>query len=184
MRVISENLDRIIPSKDVRNLLVSGVTLSDSVFATIIFNHEILSFEEIRQMLASLAQETTDQKLADEIKQRLSIQEGQYRDLDYWELIGGEDYNRRFESQYIDLPNPFEKGDVIRNMVNGDTYVVMTSQEQWTEFDKRRVALDGYVDYSDASVVIVPMEEYKKYGAEGFVDHEHVNPIYLERIVP
>ena len=38
------------------------------------------------------------------------------------------------------------------------------------------------MDYSDASVVIVPMEEYKKYGAEGFVDHEHVNPIYLEKL--
>ena len=80
MRVISENLDRTIPSRDVRKwIIIGGATLSDSVFATIIFNHEILSFEEIRQMLASLAQETTDQKLADEIKQRLSIQEVQYR---------------------------------------------------------------------------------------------------------
>ena len=182
MQIISENLNRIIPSKDVRKLVTNGVTLSDRAFATIIFNHEIMPFEEIRKMLAFVAQETTNQKLANEIKQRISIQEGQYSGLDYWELDGDEDYTRRFESQYIDIPNPFEKGDVIRNLVNGKIYVVMTSQEQWEEFDKRRVALEGYVDYSDASVVIVPMEEYNRYGVEGFVDHEHVNPIYLERI--
>lgn len=85
-----------------------------------------------------------------------------------------------FENAYVEMPNPFEAGDIVRLVgpghLDGRIGIVETSQEQWKEYDERqRTKLADVCDFSDAQIVV---ETWREEG--GFV-HEHVQPVYIER---
>lgn len=181
LRVVTENIKRIIPSADVRKILSnSGYKYTDRDIATLIFNSEILNLQESKSLLTVLLLETTDDVLAAELKERMAIQDNYGKHVNYWWPDELSISNMRFEGRYIVILNPFDKGDVVRNLVNGDICKVMTSQSDWNNFKNSRIVLEGIADYSDASIKIVPLKECDKTDEDWFY-HEHVNPIYLER---
>lgn len=87
---------------------------------------------------------------------------------------------QRFENRYLELPNPFQRGDIIRvvsGIRSGECGVVETSQEEWVRFNQR--VKDGLVvDYSDACVTVEFLT------GQGSFSHEHISPLYLERCRP
>ncbi|MBD5083997.1 MAG: hypothetical protein HDT33_02745 [Clostridiales bacterium] len=88
--------------------------------------------------------------------------------------------NLRFENQYLELPNPFRRGDIVRVAGcsrSGRRGIVETTQEEWAHFNQR--VKDGlYADYFDACVTV----EFPT-GQGGF-SHQHISPLYLERCRP
>jgi len=86
---------------------------------------------------------------------------------------------QRFENMYVELPNPFQLGDIVQMVgdhADGRRGVVETSQEEWARFHDR--VRDGlYADHSDASVTV-------EFPAKNGFSHEHISPLYLERCQP
>ena len=85
----------------------------------------------------------------------------------------------RFEQRYISVPNPFERGDIVRCTDELDEIgVVETSQMDWQEWEKRVDNSDVMLEYYDANIIVdFPTEK-------GTFYHSHVSPIYLEKIDP
>lgn len=86
----------------------------------------------------------------------------------------------RFENAFFPVPNPFEKGDVVRSTEHPEEHgIVATSQQEWKEFlerveSRRRKG----VDFSDASITVDFLEE------NGHFSHSHINPAFLEKYEP
>lgn len=86
----------------------------------------------------------------------------------------------RFENAFFPVPNPFEKGDVVRFTEHPEEHgIVATSQQEWKEFlerveSRRRKG----VDFSDASITVDFLEE------NGHFSHSHINPAFLEKYEP
>ncbi len=83
--------------------------------------------------------------------------------------------NKRFENKYVELPNPFESGDIVRDIVTGKKMVVVTSQEEWKRYVEKGKRPDVIDDWSDASLLVVPENREKDW-------HDHVNPIWFEKV--
>ncbi len=79
-----------------------------------------------------------------------------------------------FENAFIAVPNPFDEGDVVRDINTGFEGVVVTSRDEWRNLCD--MATDGRhtLDWNDACIVVNDIETDFR--------HEHVNPIYLELI--
>ena len=83
--------------------------------------------------------------------------------------------------EFFEVPNPFEKGDIVK-LVGTEMYgIVATSQETWKEEmakyenDERR---QKHWDFSDIQIRVEFLCE------DGTFGHDHVNPLYLERYRP
>ncbi|MCR4634656.1 MAG: hypothetical protein K5754_00350 [Butyrivibrio sp.] len=81
----------------------------------------------------------------------------------------------RFEYSYVVIPNPYEKGDRVRFVDDkGKAGIVDVSQEDWRRHVEKALKPGAREDYSDASITVrYPEWEY---------DHDHINPIYLEKV--
>lgn len=85
-----------------------------------------------------------------------------------------------FTYAFYEVPNPFERGDVVRLAGKTADYgIIETSQQHWRE------ALDRYKnpkkfppDYSDVQIRVGFLNE------DGTFSHAHINPIALERYHP
>ena len=83
----------------------------------------------------------------------------------------------RFENAYMEIPNPFEKGDMVR-VVGTDRYgMVRTSQAEWEEYKVRMHQMTGK-DFIDASITVDFL------CGDGEFSHDHINPIFLEKMDP
>lgn len=85
-----------------------------------------------------------------------------------------------FENAYVQMPNLFEAGDIVRcvgpSCFDGRIGVVETSQEQWAEYEERqRTTFSAVCDFSDAQIIVEFWSE------EGGFSHSHVQPVYIER---
>lgn len=86
----------------------------------------------------------------------------------------------RFENAFIHVPNPFERGDIVRLTADrGERGVVATSQAEWTEFLEKVTSqeLKG-VDFVDASITVDFLQR------DGTFSHEHICPAFLESFAP
>lgn len=83
-----------------------------------------------------------------------------------------------FDNMFFEVPNPFEKGDIVRNTVTGDCGIVITSQKQWHEhIEKCQCSYpNNYVCDSTVDVAF-PQED-------GLFKTKSIIPIYLERYFP
>ncbi|MBQ8940992.1 MAG: hypothetical protein IJ062_04080 [Firmicutes bacterium] len=92
-----------------------------------------------------------------------------------------EDRNN-FTFMYADMPNPFELGDITAEISpyrqNRKIHIINTSQKAWSD-DKEHIknSMDkaGW-DYSDIQVTTSCLR------ADGVFVHEHINPLFLEKI--
>ena len=86
----------------------------------------------------------------------------------------------RFENAFIYIPNPFERGDIVRlTTVREGHGIVATSQREWKEFlEWVKTWKKKGVDFSDASITVDFLQDNGKIG------HNHINPVFLERFEP
>lgn len=85
--------------------------------------------------------------------------------------------------EFFEVPNPFEKGDIVRLVGTEDYGIVATSQKMWresiakyktTEWQKKGIE----PDFSDVQIRVEFLCE------DGTFGHNHINPIDLERYRP
>lgn len=102
-----------------------------------------------------------------------------------------------FEDRWVDLPNPYECGDLVRVLDGCPTYidpayewaVVESDQERWQSFRERvnkwLAAVEAgcadpkgvMADFSDIQVTVeLPCKD-------GTFAHDHINPMFLERVI-
>lgn len=79
----------------------------------------------------------------------------------------------RFENAYVDIPNPFEKGDRVKVVTTGEQGIVITSQQEWA-FEQALVASGIVYDFFDVCIT-VDLEE------NGQCNREHICHLFLER---
>ena len=85
-----------------------------------------------------------------------------------------EDEDDYFGFLFYRVPNPFERGDVVK-LVNTDMYgVVECSQEDWNEYAGEKPLRGLTRDYSDVQIRVAILDE------SGTFYHEHINPVNLE----
>ena len=100
--------------------------------------------------------------------------------IDYWSYeVSKEDKllidslgRHRFENAYVVIPNPFEIGEFVKIIGTEIIGRVDVSQEDWEKYVEKALSENAIEDYSDASIVI----RYDE------LDHDHVSPIYLEKV--
>lgn len=85
----------------------------------------------------------------------------------------------RFEEHYISFPHPFQRGDIVKNVLTDEVGIIADIPvfEKDDINDENNGLLDrllSYRDYFDASIRIEFLME------DGQFRHEHVLPIYLE----
>ena len=85
----------------------------------------------------------------------------------------------RFYNAFVELPNPFEAGDIVQlvpagTRSGGDVAVVSTSQAEWAKYMERVRTKDLPYDFSDCGITILVV------GEDGRISHEHVPVAYLE----
>lgn len=86
----------------------------------------------------------------------------------------------RFENAFIAVPNPFERGDIVRSTMNHAKHgVIETSQQEWKEYLERvkswgRESLDFY----ESGITVEFLQE------DGHLMHDHVSPAFLEKYEP
>lgn len=84
-----------------------------------------------------------------------------------------------FTNAFIHIPNPFEKGDIVRLLWDGSYGVVNDSQEKWLEFLKK-VDSGKYKGYNFSDVGIKEERVYDK----GDICHINISPAFIEKYEP
>lgn len=87
---------------------------------------------------------------------------------------------RRFENAFIHIPNPFDRGDIVRLMTEREGHgIVATSQQEWNEFLERvKSGKAKWVDFFDTSIEVNFLQD------NGKISHDHINPAFLEKFEP
>ena len=164
----------LIPSKDLREALrESDRAFTDMEKATIIANLE-LTPSRTYGLLQQLRDETTDENLREQIQAYLY-----------------------FEDRWIDLPNLYEQGDIVRVLGSVASYI--DEAYDWAVVDADRPGWDersarirswlrdveagaeepkgGLGDCSDMQITLeFPCKD-------GTFEHDHINPMFIERWV-
>lgn len=162
----------LIPSKDLREALrESDRAFTDMEKATIIANLE-LTPSRTYGLLQQLRDETTDKNLREQIQAHLY-----------------------FEDRWIDLPNLYEQGDIVRVLgsVAGyideayDWAVVDADRPGWDERSSRIRSwlrdIEAGVEKPEGSIgdcsdMQITLEFPCK---DGTFEHDHINPMFIER---
>lgn len=93
------------------------------------------------------------------------------------EWDSGVEWHDWFGNMFFEVPNPFERGDIVKVVGSEDYGIVETSQADWQEDLERSKASDEKyrMDHSDVQLrVVFPDDNAHFY-------HEHINPVFLER---
>jgi hypothetical protein len=83
-----------------------------------------------------------------------------------------------FKNAFIYMPNPFERGDIVRTIVDRSAHGFISESREAVEKFHERVRQGLYVDYIDASMTVDFI------GDDGTICHSHINPAYLEKFEP
>lgn len=183
-RLTSGFIEAYIPSKDTAAYLRSlDHQFSELEKATIIGNHQCLSKEEKLEVLQRMKKLTGDDNLRNRLEQAMTlIRENPYAaDDSAWNAF----------HDFFPIPHDFRHGDIVRFV--GNEYrsvlgVVLGYDEKTYNFysDLSRLSRD----YSDVQVAVDTRFLVKGCDANGDpiydylgeFSHEHINPIYIERI--
>ena len=81
----------------------------------------------------------------------------------------------RFEHKFVEVPNPFEVGDIVRVVGDSERFgIVETSQEEWKKYLQRVKETKLTDSWLDAAITCCFFNEE----LEAF----HVSPIFLEKV--
>ena len=82
---------------------------------------------------------------------------------------------QRFEERFVALPNPFQRGDIVRLVEDPGTLgVVESSREDWDELVKAARAGSKKLDCFDATLQVEILND------DGTFGHDHISPLGLE----
>lgn len=98
-------------------------------------------------------------------------------EIDPADWNAGVEWHDWFANMFYEVPNPFERGDVVKVVGSEDYGIVETSQADWKEELERFKSPEGKLrmDHSDVQLrVVFPDDNARFY-------HEHINPVFLER---
>lgn len=177
-------IDRFIPSKDTRAYLHSiHHEFTDLEKATIVANHIMLSYEEKVGWLKDFKDRISDETLKKRISETL-IQIK--KDKKYYRksktALGALPYNKSL-FDFVFIPHDFRHGDVVRSLY-GDWSTQIYAEKIGVilgyfddDYDFYR-NLQG--DYSDVQICVDIKFDGGSY--QGEFEHEHINPIYIERM--
>lgn len=86
----------------------------------------------------------------------------------------------RFENAFIFIPNPFDRGDIVRSTAEREAHgIVATDLLEWAAFLGRVESGDAkWADFSDASITVDFLQD------DGHISHDHINPAFLEKFEP
>ena len=88
----------------------------------------------------------------------------------------------KFVNAFFQLPNPFERGDIVRRIGSGnpeDYGIVETSQKQCREtFERLKDKPEFNSEFGDDRIRVVFLNE------DGTFGHDHIIPLYLEKYNP
>lgn len=79
----------------------------------------------------------------------------------------------RFENSPVRMPNPFEKGDIVRFMKTGKCGIVEMSKEEWSSVERAKTG-----DFTDSELHVFLFDN------DGGADHCCLSPILLEKYEP
>lgn len=103
----------------------------------------------------------------------------------YFESLGMEndiddDFYENFRTAFYRVPNPFERGDIVRIAQTEEYGIVETSQKWWKEkmIKFQSPEYRQKADYSDVQIRVAFLNK------DGIFGHDHINPIALERYQP
>ena len=173
-------IDEFIPSKDTRDYLHSiHHEFTDLEKATIVANHIMISYEKKIKWLNNFMQKLPNSTLKDRISKAL-IQIK--RDRKCNTALGSLPYNESL-FDFVFIPHDFRNGDIVRSLYGGwnttefceKVGIILNYSDKDYEFYKN---LKG--DYSDVQVCVDIKFDGVAY--QGEFEHEHINPIYIERM--
>ena len=173
-------VDEFIPSKDTRDYLHSiHHEFTDLEKATIVANHIMISYEKKIKWLNNFMQKLPNSTLKDRISKAL-IQIK--RDRKCNTALGSLPYNESL-FDFVFIPHDFRNGDIVRSLYGGwnttefceKVGIILNYSDKDYEFYKN---LKG--DYSDVQVCVDIKFDGVAY--QGEFEHEHINPIYIERM--
>ena len=171
-----EELKAMIPSETVRRyVLDTGWTFTDMQKAALLY-HSSLPLEQRYSWLRALRAKTKDEVLQGQITEYLNYKEQglqAFEEDDYFTYI------------FYEVPNPFERGDIVKLVRTEDYGIVETTQKSWKDNLIRWKSPEWwqesrfhYVDWSDVQIrVVFP-------GEDGTFSHAHINPVDLELYRP
>ena len=177
-------IDEFIPSKDTRDYLHSiHHEFTDLEKATIVANHIMISYEEKVKWLNVFMNKISDDALKDRISKALvQIKKDRKYSRKCNTALGALHYNESL-FDFIFIPHDFRHGDIVRSLY-GDwnttefcekVGIILNYSDKDYEFYKK---LKG--DYSDVQVCVDIKFDGVAY--QGEFEHEHINPIYIERM--
>jgi len=174
-QIESEHIDilaTMVPSETVRRYIFeTGWTFTDMEKAALL-HHSDLPLEQKDSCLRDLQTRTEDERLRKQLSEYLSR-----------EVPFNEERDGYFTYIFYEVPNPFERGDIVRLVDTEEYGIVETSQKQWQD-DLARYQLDEWKqtglrpDYSDVQIRVGILN------SDGTFGHVHINPIDLERYQP
>ena len=177
-------IDEFIPSKDTRAYLHSiHHEFTDLEKATIVANHIMISYEKKVKWLNNFMGKISDDTLKNRISKALvQIKKDRkyYRKCNI--ALGALPYNESL-FDFVFIPHDFRHGDIVRSLYgNWSTTIfqekvgiVLSYFDKDYEFYKN---LKG--DYSDVQICVDIKFDGVAY--QGEFEHEHINPIYIERM--
>ena len=177
-------IDEFIPSKDTRAYLHSiHYEFTDLEKATIVANHIMISYEKKVKWLNEFMGNLSDATLKERISKAL-IQIK--KDRKYYRksntASGALAYNESL-FDFVFIPHDFRHGDIVRSLYGGwntnklceKVGIILCYSDKEYELYKK---LKG--DYSDVQVCVDIKFDGVAY--QGEFEHEHINPIYIERM--
>lgn len=92
----------------------------------------------------------------------------------------GDDFYENFRTAFYKVPNPFERGDIVRRVQTEEYGIVEVSQKWWKEkmIKFQSSEYRQRVDYSDVQIRVAFLNK------DGTFSHDHINPIDLEWYCP
>lgn len=106
--------------------------------------------------------------------------EEQYFGSQEMEIDKEDDFYESFKTAFYEVPNPFERGDIVRLVGTEEYGIVEVTQKSWKEkmIKFQSSGCSQKVDYSDVQIRVVFLNQ------DGTFSHDHINPITLERYQP
>ena len=85
-----------------------------------------------------------------------------------------------FENAFINVPNPFEYGDIVRLTTDENSHgIVSTSQAEWKRFlESANAGMRKGLDFFDSSIRVDFLQD------SGRIGHGHSCPLFLEKYEP
>ncbi len=87
--------------------------------------------------------------------------------------------HERFENAFVEIPNPFDRGDIVKIVDEEEYGIVETRNKRWQEdLDRYRQQNWKEIEFGDDRIRVVFLDK------DGTFGHRHIQPMDMERYKP